>query len=42
MPDGEELERLGQSGSTLAIHLSINNIAGWCARSRRATAMTAR
>ncbi|MBI3499613.1 MAG: precorrin-4 C(11)-methyltransferase [Proteobacteria bacterium] len=27
MPAGEELERLAQSGATLAIHLSINNIA---------------
>jgi precorrin-4/cobalt-precorrin-4 C11-methyltransferase len=27
MPPGEELERLAQSGATLAIHLSINNLA---------------
>ena len=27
MPDGEALERLGASGATLAIHLSINNLA---------------
>jgi len=27
MPDGEELSRLGKSGATLAIHLSINNMA---------------
>jgi precorrin-4/cobalt-precorrin-4 C11-methyltransferase len=27
MPAGEELEKLGQSGATLAIHLSINNLA---------------
>ncbi len=27
MPAGEELETLGQSGATLAIHLSINNLA---------------
>ena len=27
MPDGEELERLGASGATLAIHLSIRNLA---------------
>ena len=26
MPDGEELERLGASGATLAIHLSIRNL----------------
>jgi precorrin-4/cobalt-precorrin-4 C11-methyltransferase len=28
MPAGEELETLARSGATLAIHLSINNIAG--------------
>jgi precorrin-4/cobalt-precorrin-4 C11-methyltransferase len=27
MPDGESLERLAESGATLAIHLSINNLA---------------
>lgn len=27
MPGGEELSALGQSGSTLAIHLSVNNLA---------------
>ena len=27
MPKGEELAALGQSGATLAIHLSINNLA---------------
>jgi precorrin-4/cobalt-precorrin-4 C11-methyltransferase len=27
MPDGEELAKLGASGATLAIHLSINNLA---------------
>jgi len=27
MPPGEELETLGLSGATLAIHLSINNLA---------------
>ncbi len=27
MPDGEELSALGQSGATLAIHLSVNNLA---------------
>lgn len=27
MPEGEELERLGASGATLAIHLSIRNLA---------------
>lgn len=27
MPDGEELETLGRSGATLAIHLSIRNLA---------------
>ena len=27
MPDGEELETLGKSGATLAIHLSVNNLA---------------
>ena len=27
MPDGEELARLGQSGATLAIHLSVTNLA---------------
>jgi precorrin-4/cobalt-precorrin-4 C11-methyltransferase len=27
MPDGESLERLGVTGATLAIHLSINNLA---------------
>ncbi len=27
MPEGEELDRLGASGATLAIHLSINNLA---------------
>lgn len=27
MPDGEELESLAQSGATLAIHLSVNNLA---------------
>ncbi len=27
MPKGEELTTLGQSGATLAIHLSINNLA---------------
>ncbi len=27
MPPGEELERLGETGATLAIHLSINNLA---------------
>jgi len=27
MPPGEELDRLAQSGATLAIHLSINNLA---------------
>jgi precorrin-4/cobalt-precorrin-4 C11-methyltransferase len=27
MPAGEELEQLGRSGATLAIHLSINNLA---------------
>jgi precorrin-4/cobalt-precorrin-4 C11-methyltransferase len=27
MPPGEELERLAQSGATLAIHLSVNNVA---------------
>jgi precorrin-4/cobalt-precorrin-4 C11-methyltransferase len=27
MPEGEALERLGASGATLAIHLSINNLA---------------
>ncbi|NKB55876.1 MAG: precorrin-4 C(11)-methyltransferase [Alphaproteobacteria bacterium] len=27
MPDGEELARLGESGATLAIHLSVNNLA---------------
>jgi precorrin-4/cobalt-precorrin-4 C11-methyltransferase len=26
MPDGEELSTLGQSGATLAIHLSVNNL----------------
>ena len=26
MPDGEELSSLGQSGATLAIHLSVNNL----------------
>jgi precorrin-4/cobalt-precorrin-4 C11-methyltransferase len=28
MPGGEDLETLAQSGATLAIHLSINNLAG--------------
>jgi len=28
MPEGEELARLAHSGATLAIHLSINNLAG--------------
>ena len=27
MPDGEDLETLGKSGATLAIHLSVNNLA---------------
>jgi len=27
MPPGEELDKLGQTGATLAIHLSINNLA---------------
>jgi len=27
MPDGEDLKTLGQSGATLAIHLSVNNLA---------------
>ncbi len=27
MPEGEDLETLGKSGATLAIHLSINNLA---------------
>jgi len=27
MPEGEELENLGKSGATLAIHLSVNNLA---------------
>ena len=27
MPEGEELETLGRSGATLAIHLSVNNLA---------------
>lgn len=27
MPDGEELSRLGRSGATLAIHLSVTNLA---------------
>ncbi len=27
MPDGEDLETLGRSGATLAIHLSVNNLA---------------
>ena len=27
MPDGEELSALGRSGATLAIHLSVNNLA---------------
>lgn len=27
MPDGEDLETLGQTGATLAIHLSVNNLA---------------
>ncbi len=30
MPEGEELARLGASGATLAIHLSINNLAFVC------------
>ena len=30
MPDGEHLARLGASGATLAIHLSINNLAFVC------------
>ncbi|MDH5798760.1 MAG: precorrin-4 C(11)-methyltransferase, partial [Paracoccaceae bacterium] len=28
MPEGEDLKTLGQSGATLAIHLSVNNLAG--------------
>ncbi len=28
MPDGEDLKTLGASGATLAIHLSVNNLAG--------------
>ena len=28
MPDGEDLKSLGQSGATLAVHLSVNNLAG--------------
>jgi precorrin-4/cobalt-precorrin-4 C11-methyltransferase len=27
MPEGETLERLGRSGATLAIHLSVRNLA---------------
>ena len=27
MPDGEDLETLGRAGGTLAIHLSVNNLA---------------
>jgi len=27
MPEGEDLETLGKSGATLAIHLSVNNLA---------------
>lgn len=27
MPEGEELEKLGASGATLAVHLSVNNLA---------------
>ena len=30
MPEGEQLARLGASGATLAIHLSINNLAFVC------------
>jgi len=28
MPDGEDLKTLGQSGAALAVHLSVNNLAG--------------
>ena len=27
MPEGEDLETLGKSGATLAVHLSVNNLA---------------
>ena len=42
MPEGEDLATLGRGGATLAIHLSVTNLAKSCASCRRSTAPTAR